>query len=139
MLLDHFLYTLDEAALTRHLPLLAGTLDFFARHYGSAEMDAAAAAASAGAASSAGDAASAASGKASPTLRIFPTQALETYQCWLPPTEQNCPRDDHPTVAALHVLTLRFWMSSGGRAGNTTTRYHARCSSGRATIPETRT
>ena len=89
MLLDVYLYTLDDALITRFLPLLAGTLDFFARHYG--------------------DVAGAAQGKrpTSRRLRIFPTQALETYQCWLPSTEDNCPLNDHPTVAALHVLTER--------------------------------
>ena len=30
MLLDHYLYTLDESALRTHLPLLTETLDFFA-------------------------------------------------------------------------------------------------------------
>ena len=82
MLLDHYLYTLDDTMMAKYLPLLSGTLDFFARHYNY----------------------SAADGK----LRIFPTQALETYQCpnW-PATEADCPLNDHPTVAALHVLTER--------------------------------
>ena len=36
------------------------------------------------------------------------TQALETYQCpnW-PTNKSDCPTNDHPTVAALHVLTER--------------------------------
>ena len=35
-------------------------------------------------------------------------KALETYQCPNWPTNQSdCPTNDHPTVAALHVLTER--------------------------------
>ena len=38
----------------------------------------------------------------------YHTQALETYQCPNWPTNQSdCPTNDHPTVAALHVLTER--------------------------------
>lgn len=82
MLLDHYLYTLDNATLRRYYPLLNGTLAFFYHHYGASS--------------------------AAEKLRIFPTQALETYQCpgW-PPTLDACPLNDHPTVAALHVLTER--------------------------------
>lgn len=90
MLLDAYMYTLDDDLLTKYMPLLSGTLDFFARHYGDVE-----------ATETRGD------GAQDAKLRIFPTQALETYQCWLPPTEDNCPLNDHPTVAALHVLTER--------------------------------
>ncbi len=41
-------------------------------------------------------------------MSIWPTQALETYQCpnW-PTNRSDCPENDHPTVAALHVLTER--------------------------------
>jgi hypothetical protein len=84
MLLDYYAYTLDDAAMAEYMPLLAGTLDFFAKHYGDVE-------------------------RAPKTkLTIFPAQALETYQCptW-PATSKNCPTNDHPTVAALHVLTER--------------------------------
>ena len=83
MLLDWYGHTLDDAMMARFLPLLVGTLAFFARHYGDVTLPNA-------------------------TLTIFPTQALETYQCptW-PATRDNCPTNDHPTVAALHVLTER--------------------------------
>ena len=83
MLLDYYGHTLDDEKMGRYMPLLAGTLDFFARHYGDVS-------------------------KPGAQLTIFPTQALETYQCptW-PATKANCPTNDHPTVAALHVLTER--------------------------------
>ena len=84
MLLDYYAYTLDDAAMSRYMPLLTGTLDFFAKHYGDVEHI------------------------PKSKLNIFPTQALETYQCptW-PATSDNCPTNDHPTVASLHVLTER--------------------------------
>ena len=84
MLLDAYGYTLDEGRMRRYLPLLSGTLAFFATHYGDVQRSG--------------------GGK----LKLFPTQSLETYQCpiW-PATEENCPVNDHPTVAALHVLTER--------------------------------
>lgn len=82
MLLDYYSYTLDDEALRQYLPLLSGTLDFFSKHYGDVTQGG--------------------------SLRIFPTQALETYWCdKLPPTPDSCPVNDHPTVAALHVLTER--------------------------------
>ena len=86
MLLDYYAYTLDNEALRRYMPLLTGTLDFFAKHYGDVEQI---------------------SGP-DQELKIFPAQALETYQCpiW-PATADNCPTNDHPTLAALHVLTER--------------------------------
>jgi len=49
-------------------------------------------------------------------MKIFPTQALETYWCawqnstdtkngtWIPPNDDNCMSNDHPTVVSLHVL-----------------------------------
>ena len=82
MLLDLYAHTLNDTVLTRFLPLLSETLAFFFHHYGDLSV-------------------------AHSKLRLFPTQALETFQCLLPPTEDNCPRDDHPTLAALHVLTER--------------------------------
>ncbi len=86
MLLDYYAYTLDDDAMAMYMPLLTGTLDFFARHYGDVERLAA----------------------SDLQLNIFPAQALETYQCpiW-PATDFNCPTNDHPTVAALYVLTER--------------------------------
>ena len=83
MVLDWYEHTMDDDGMRRYLPLLVGTLDFFAQHYGVVA--------------------------ATGTLLLFPTQALETYQCpfsW-PPSLATCPANDHPTVAALHVLTER--------------------------------
>ena len=83
MVLDWYEHTMDDGGMRRYLPLLVGTLDFFAQHYGVVA--------------------------ATGTLLLFPTQALETYQCpfsW-PPSLATCPANDHPTVAALHVLTER--------------------------------
>ena len=34
MLLDYYGYTLDEDLLSKFMPLLSGTLDFFSNHYG---------------------------------------------------------------------------------------------------------
>eukprot|EP00939_MAST-03C_sp_MAST-3C-sp1_P001726 g1726.t1 len=83
MILDYYLLTRDERAMLEYMPLLAETLDFFYYHYGDLSKDGA-------------------------NLTIFPTQALETYQCpTIPATRGNCPTNDHPTVAALHVLTER--------------------------------
>eukprot|EP00928_Gymnodinium_smaydae_P014834 TRINITY_DN15447_c0_g1_i3.p1 TRINITY_DN15447_c0_g1~~TRINITY_DN15447_c0_g1_i3.p1 ORF type:complete len:786 (+),score=86.08 TRINITY_DN15447_c0_g1_i3:311-2359(+) len=82
MLLDYYAYTRDGPAMRKYMPLLSRTLDFFSKHYGKIE--------------------------ANKTMRIFPTQGLETYQCpAFPPTPSNCPTNDHPTVAALHVITER--------------------------------
>ena len=83
MVLDWYEHTEDDDGMRRYLPLLVGTLDFFAQHYGVVA--------------------------ATGTLLLFPTQALDTYQCpfsW-PPSLATCPANDHPTVAALHVLTER--------------------------------
>jgi hypothetical protein len=96
MLLDRYLYTLDEGALRRHLPLLTATLDFFAHHYGEVGKPLTA---------PTGDPAKK---NGSATLTIFPAQALETWQCKvLPATRDNCPTNDAPTIAALLVLTER--------------------------------
>lgn len=82
MLLDFYASTLDGSSMRRYMPLLAGTLDFFSRHYGDVMQ--------------------------TKLLKIFPTQGLETYQCPIEPvTPENCPTNDHPTVAALYVLTER--------------------------------
>jgi len=98
MVLDHFLYTGDMRVLQRYMPIVVATLDFFRQHYANRTED----------------------GK----LVLFPTQALETYWCayegtggndtWTPPyfdgtvgdpaARSNCIVNDHPTVAALHVL-----------------------------------
>ena len=80
MVLDDLLYTGDEEAYTRYAPLVEGTLDFYARHYNRS---------------------------AGGELRIFPTQALETYWCGWPANASSCPTNDAPTVAALHALTSR--------------------------------
>ena len=83
MVLDWYEHTMYDDGMRRYLPLLVGTLDFFAQHYGVVA--------------------------ATGTLLLFPTQALETYQCpfsW-PPSLATCPANDHPTVTALHVLTER--------------------------------
>eukprot|EP00948_MAST-09A_sp_MAST-9A-sp1_P003145 g3145.t1 len=85
MLLDYFQFTKNEDDLRLFLPLLSGTLDFFSLHYG--------------------DVAKLSSDE---TLTIFPTQALETYQCpEYPPNTTNCPSNDAPTVSALLTLTER--------------------------------
>ena len=51
MLLDWYAHTLDDAGMARYLPLLSGTLAFFALHYGDV-----------------------ASLQPNATLRVFPTQ-----------------------------------------------------------------
>jgi hypothetical protein len=99
MILEHYLYTGDEEALTRYFPIVNLTLVFFKEHYQNRTAD----------------------GK----LMIWPAQALETYWCaysatdssWTPPyfdgvvgdphAQSNCVVNDHPNVAALHVLLER--------------------------------
>jgi hypothetical protein len=85
MVLDHFLYAQNTSTLMRYLPLLDQTLTFFAQHYNDLSPTGA-------------------------TLRVSPSQGLETYQCkamrW-PQQEGDCPTNDHPTIAALYVLTER--------------------------------
>lgn len=102
MILEHYLYTGDEAALRRYLPVVTATLDFFLHHYPNRTED-------------------------GQTMVLFPAQALETYWCategtgggdtWVAPffhgrvgdpqAQSNCVVNDHPTVAALHVLLER--------------------------------
>ena len=95
MLMDYYAYTLDDASTSRYMPLIVGTLDFFAKHYGNVE-------------NGSMENGSMENGIKQQQLVIFPTQALETYQCpIMPATNKNCPTNDHPTVAALHVLTER--------------------------------
>jgi hypothetical protein len=96
MIVDHFLYTQNATTLKRYFPIVALTLDFFMHHYKNRTADG--------------------------ELVIYPTQALETYWCapdstndgnWTPPffdalqNRSNCIVNDHPTVAALHVLIER--------------------------------
>ena len=91
MILDHFLWTRSEATLRRYLPIIVQTLAFFTSHFPIP--------------SSGGP------------VRIFPSQALETFQCapsvnatwsggqWHGSLDEtNCILDDAPTVAALHTL-----------------------------------
>lgn len=96
MVLDHYEYTQDSRALLEYLPIVELTLEFFRQHYPNRTAD----------------------GK----LTVWPTQSLETYWCayqltngsWTPPyfngtvgdpnATSNCIVNDHPTVAALHVL-----------------------------------
>jgi hypothetical protein len=87
MILDHWLYTQNKTALVRYFPILAATLDFFSHHHKNRTADG--------------------------EMVIWPTQALETYWCaWEPffdaaTNQSNCIVNDHPTVAALHVLCER--------------------------------
>lgn len=87
MVLDLWLYTKNESLLERYLPLVVNAVEFFRQHYPLRDS----------------------AGK----MVIFPTQALETYWCawagqgrsvWIEPTLRNCPTNDHPTVASLHVV-----------------------------------
>ena len=87
MILDHFLYTQNTTVLQRYFPIVSLTLDFFRQHHKNRT--------------------------ATGELVIWPTQALETYWCaWEPyfdaaNNKSNCIVNDHPTVAALHVLLER--------------------------------
>ena len=64
-------------------PLLVGTLDFFARHYGDVRAPNA-------------------------TLTVFPTQALETYQCADPTSRAACPTNPTTDVAGLMAVLPRL-------------------------------
>jgi hypothetical protein len=91
MILDHFLWSRSEATLRRYLPIIVQTLTFFTSHFPIPS--------------------------GGGPVRIFPSQALETFQC-IPSineswsggqwhgslNETNCVLDDAPTVAALHAL-----------------------------------
>jgi hypothetical protein len=82
MLLDHYMYTQDEAHLMRFLPIATLTVEFFYNHYANRTDD----------------------GK----YVFWPTQALETFWCGWPATAENCPNNDHPTVASMYALTERL-------------------------------
>eukprot|EP00475_Leptophrys_vorax_P009811 TRINITY_DN164_c0_g3_i1.p1 TRINITY_DN164_c0_g3~~TRINITY_DN164_c0_g3_i1.p1 ORF type:complete len:772 (-),score=187.26 TRINITY_DN164_c0_g3_i1:117-2207(-) len=82
MLLDHFMYTQDEATLKRYLPIASMTVEFFFYHYHNRTAE----------------------GK----YIFWPTQALESFWCDWPSTAENCPNNDHPTVASMHALTTRL-------------------------------
>ena len=115
MALEHYLYTGDEDAARRYLPLVNLTLAFFAQHYNR----------------------TADGGQ----LDIFPTQALETYWCldgangtnkppFGPWDRSHCPANDHPTVAGLRVLCERAQrlpdaVLGAGRAAATRARWAA--------------
>ena len=84
MILDHYMYTRDAAALAKYLPIVDLTLEFFRQHYPLRDS----------------------AGK----MSIHPTQALETYWCGdqdNPMNSTNCLTNDAPTVAGLHALTER--------------------------------
>eukprot|EP00047_Mylnosiga_fluctuans_P009520 m.263358 g.263358 ORF g.263358 m.263358 type:complete len:1042 (+) comp26666_c0_seq1:28-3153(+) len=85
--LDHYLYTQDEATLQAYLPIATLAMDFFMQHYPNRTSD----------------------GK----VVVWPTQALETFWCagWdvahnRPP--ENCCVDDLPTVAGMRMLAERL-------------------------------
>ena len=98
MVLDYYEHTFDEDALQRYSVILIETLVFYSEHFTERQIDPT-------------------TGKLA--MRIFPTQALETYWCasenstdttngtWTPPNDENCITNDHPTVVSLHVLVER--------------------------------
>jgi hypothetical protein len=108
MILDDYLWSTDAAALTRYLPICVQTVAFFMDHYPVVPGQ---------------------------KVRIFPSQALESYQCGMRQANQstpfvdlstkinltwadgrwhgglnesNCVRDDAPSVAALTALTRKL-------------------------------
>lgn len=96
MILDHYEYTGNRTALAQFFPIVSLTLDFFRQHYTKRDSDG--------------------------RMVIWPTQALEKYQCakmpspaasgapvpaWQPPNATNCIENDTPTVVSLHVLLER--------------------------------
>eukprot|EP01062_Namystynia_karyoxenos_P068175 TRINITY_DN624_c0_g1_i1.p1 TRINITY_DN624_c0_g1~~TRINITY_DN624_c0_g1_i1.p1 ORF type:complete len:853 (+),score=207.07 TRINITY_DN624_c0_g1_i1:73-2559(+) len=78
-ILDHFSYVEDEQALRRYLPMIESVLDYYAVRYPQKD--------------------------ASGRMVMFPTQAVETWQCpGYPPQEANCATNDQPTVAGLRAV-----------------------------------
>eukprot|EP01062_Namystynia_karyoxenos_P056479 TRINITY_DN4743_c0_g1_i1.p1 TRINITY_DN4743_c0_g1~~TRINITY_DN4743_c0_g1_i1.p1 ORF type:complete len:826 (+),score=267.49 TRINITY_DN4743_c0_g1_i1:83-2560(+) len=77
--LDHFSYTGDRAALGRYLPMVEQLVAYYPARY--PERD--------------------------PTgrLLLYPTQAVETWQCpGYPPQKANCATNDAPTIAGLRSV-----------------------------------
>ena len=106
MVLNHWLYTRNATVLVRYFPLVSQKLLFFGHHYPNRT--------------------------ATREMAIWPTQALETYWCapgdasgveWTAPyfdarsNCSNCVMNDHPTVAALHVLLERALQLPGALVG----------------------
>ena len=73
MLLDWYAHTLDDAGMARYLPLLSGTLAFFALHYGDV-----------------------ASLQPNATLRVFPTQVPDPHPDPDPHPHPDPQPDPHP-------------------------------------------
>jgi hypothetical protein len=93
MILDRYLYTLDDAALVETLPIALAAVDFFRQHYPNRTAD--------------------------NKYVIWPTQVLETYWCagWdtvnnQPP--QNCCVDDTPTVSGLKSFISKLLQLPAG-------------------------
>ena len=82
MFLDRWRHDQDDAALQARLPWAVGAINFFAFAFPNRTAD----------------------GK----VVIFPTQALETWQCPYPFSEAHCVTDDAPTVATVTQLLARL-------------------------------
>ena len=80
-ILDHFSYTQDHKTLDGFLPIIASVLEFYANRFKANGLD------------------------EDGHMIIFPTQALETWQCpGYPPKKESCVTNDTPTVAGLHSV-----------------------------------
>lgn len=89
-ILDHFEYTGDAGKLQRFLPIVTSVLGYYRQAFPVVD------------------------GK----LHIYPTQALETWQCpgW-PPAPDKCATNDMPTIAGLEAVlekALRLPPAMGG-------------------------
>lgn len=84
--LDAYAHTANRTSLAAILPLIDGSLHFYLQRWADGERDA--------------------HGK----LVLWPTQAIETWQCpGYPPPQPGdaCPSNDMPTLAGLHKVTER--------------------------------
>jgi hypothetical protein len=89
MVLDHYAYTGDTSSGLLGIPM--GVVEFYSNLWGN---------------TSSGDG----SGTGGDDKMVFhPTQALETWQCpgW-PVDPTNCPTNDMPTVAGLHIVVEKL-------------------------------
>jgi hypothetical protein len=91
--LDHWAYTQNKTALAEYLPIIEAVVDFYAQHWPARDSN----------------------GK----IIIYPTQAVETWQCpgW-PAVETNCVTNDTPTVAGLHSVIQKLLLIKSPLVGS---------------------
>eukprot|EP00041_Stephanoeca_diplocostata_P029135 m.853094 g.853094 ORF g.853094 m.853094 type:complete len:900 (-) comp23498_c0_seq3:403-3102(-) len=88
--LDHYSWTSNQTTFQKYLPMVLSVLDYYRLRWKSNGLDA--------------------DGK----IIMFPTQAVETYQCPnYPPNASDCVTNDTPSVAGLHSVVTKVLMLAG--------------------------